>query len=485
MNNSIENLLIDEYLSGFQIEIPDLSLITFKGEDAESFLQGQITQNVKNLDEGKFIPSSRLNARGKIKFNFFIGKLGDKLRALIKQIDAGDFQRDLDQFVISEDVQISNDDLFKEMVLVTGQKKLNHEKHQCEICLGDEKTILVNKKQISGETFPARYLSLFCFHNFFLGEKNELVSNSISSVYGTDYGKGCFVGQEVANKIENNRGGARSPSLLASEEPFIEKQSQDGDCRLKNLLIREAKLIREERLHLTVVQNKLVIDIKKLNCSSDEDKARLYFIKAVDQINSSEVKDVAKKFLRLSLSFFPDYIDSLEALGVLLAEEKKFDEAHYLMDKIIKIEPSHVMARANKSLFFMREGKIEEAEKEKELASNLSIGNIVTESESEKRNKLIGQRKMYSEVLEIDGDDKFALEKYIALSIELNDWEGLPDLIKHYLKLCPEKPKAKLFNLCLDLHNGSIKIDDLNAAKTLALSINEKGIITFLDDLSF
>ena len=60
------------------------------------------------------------------------------------------------------------------------------------------------------------------------------------------------------------------------------------------------------------------------------------------------------------------------------------------MDKIIKIDPAHVMARTNKSLFFMREGKIEEAEREKELASNLSVGQIVTESESDK--KWLGQR---------------------------------------------------------------------------------------------
>ena len=484
MNNSIENLLIDEYLSGFQIEVPELSLIDFRGEDAESFLQGQITQQVTNLTEGCFTPSSRLDPNGKIKFNFFVGRLGNKLRVLIDQSDAEDFQLDLDRFVISEDVQITNDDQYKNMVLVTGQKKFSYENYKCEIFLGDERAILISKKQISGETFPVRYLSLFCFYHFFFGDKNELVSNSVSSIYGTDYGKGCFVGQEVAKKIESNRGGALFPSLLVSEESSDEKQHEDSDCKLNNLSIRETKLSRKERLHLNLLKNKIVIDIKKLNCSSDKDKARLMFIRAVDLINSSKEKDAPKMLLRLSLKFFPDYIDSLEALGVLLAEERKFDEAHSLMDKIIDLDSTYVMARTNKSLFFMREGKIEEAEKEKELASNLSIKQIVTETESDQRNRLLGQRKMYFEVLEIDSDDKFALEKYIVLSIELNAWDGLPNLIKHYIKLCPEKPKAKLFSLCLGFRDGAVKTDDLTFAKSLALSVNEKGIINFLDKLS-
>ena len=92
--------------------------------------------------------------------------------------------------------------------------------------------------------------------------------------------------------------------MLVSEELDIEKQKKGSDCKLNNFLIREEKLSREERLHLNLVQNKVVVDIKKLNCSSDKEKARLLFIKAVDHMNSSEVKDVAKKLLGLSLKFF-------------------------------------------------------------------------------------------------------------------------------------------------------------------------------------
>ena len=113
------------------------------------------------------------------------------------------------------------------------------------------------------------------------------------------------------------------------------------------------------------------------------EKSDYTFIRAVDSLNSSNLRTVSKELLDLSLRFCPNHLDSLEALGVIFAEEKNYKKAHELMDQIIKISPNHVMARSNKSLFYMREGKIEAAEKEKELAAKLSIGSMLEDSEDQ------------------------------------------------------------------------------------------------------
>ena len=43
------------------------------------------------------------------------------------------------------------------------------------------------------------------------------------------------------------------------------------------------------------------------------------------------------------------------------------------MDRILAIDPKHIMAHTNKSLFYMQQGKIEEAEKEKDISFKLSM----------------------------------------------------------------------------------------------------------------
>ena len=107
------------------------------------------------------------------------------------------------------------------------------------------------------------------------------------------------------------------------------------------------------------------------------------------------------------------------------------------MNELIRLNPDSIMAHTNKSLFFMNEGKIDEAEDEKELALQKSL-KTKTSSETieakedkikRKNDQLKNQLEMYSEVLEIDPDDEFAIEKWLEINYELQNFSQMQEFL--------------------------------------------------------
>ncbi|MEC7274720.1 MAG: tetratricopeptide repeat protein [Bdellovibrionota bacterium] len=129
--------------------------------------------------------------------------------------------------------------------------------------------------------------------------------------------------------------------------------------------------------------------------------------------NEEEAINLLKAVVKLS----PDYEDAYEAIGVILGRQEKFQEGIEFMDKVLEANPDSVMAHTNKSLFYMRLGKIEEAEEEKAQATVKSFSQYGKEAQQKKAKE--EQRKaeeaeierrfdMFKQVLEIDPDDNLA-----------------------------------------------------------------------------
>ena len=83
--------------------------------------------------------------------------------------------------------------------------------------------------------------------------------------------------------------------------------------------------------------------------------------------NNEEEK--ALNLLRACLELNPFHSDALESIGVILGRQGHYEEAISFMDKLLEIDKDSVMAHTNKSLYFMKMGKIEEAEEEKSYAA--------------------------------------------------------------------------------------------------------------------
>ena len=166
-------------------------------------------------------------------------------------------------------------------------------------------------------------LSLVGMYSFFNGDESELISNSITASVALDLEKGCFVGQEVAAKIENNRGGGLFHFLFFKKEnvSFDDLDESVGTKVIEFENFMEFKLKREHRIHKTNLGAFTFLDYEKLGFYSYEQKANHLFLRSVDKLTNGDSSG-AKNDLELALTFDSQNIDCLEALGVIFGEEK-------------------------------------------------------------------------------------------------------------------------------------------------------------------
>ena len=87
------------------------------------------------------------------------------------------------------------------------------------------------------------------------------------------------------------------------------------------------------------------------------------------------------------------------------------------MKRLAEIDPSEIMAHTNLSIYYMKQGRIEDAELEKGEATALQFEKMIEESQAKKSNQAEAERKkqeqlnkleMFKKVIEIDSDDEVA-----------------------------------------------------------------------------
>jgi predicted Zn-dependent protease len=113
----------------------------------------------------------------------------------------------------------------------------------------------------------------------------------------------------------------------------------------------------------------------------------------------------------------PEFEDAYEALGVILHRHHRVDDAIHFMTKLAALNPNCVMAHTNLSVFYVSQGRIQEAEDEKALANQLEFKQQLDARQAEKaaraeRERLKAEAEqrigMFLEVLEIDPEDPVA-----------------------------------------------------------------------------
>ncbi|HIA10593.1 MAG TPA: aminomethyltransferase, partial [Flavobacteriales bacterium] len=93
------------------------------------------------------------------------------------------------------------------------------------------------------------------------------------------------------------------------------------------------------------------------------------------------------------------------------------DEAISLMKRLVEINPEEIMAHSNLSVYYMQQGRIEDAEREKGEATALQFEKAIAENMAKKttEDKVkqdLAEREqkisMFKQVLEIDPVDQVA-----------------------------------------------------------------------------
>ena len=265
--------------------------------------------------------------------------------------------------------------------------------------------------------------------------KNILVTDTVISLSAVSL-KGCFLGQETVSKIESRKGAAYFPMLLESEKDIyinenqiLKKEGKKVATHVKTIhykskvfhLMNVARNYRVRDKNYTFELNDSCISgvMRSLPLGGEfsfEDYLDHQYELAISCFNEDKL-DKSIKILKEIIEICPNHEDAIESLGVIYGRISKYEESIQLMDNLLKVNQSSIMAHTNKSLFYMKLGKIEEAEEEKAKATVKTFTKLEEEGETKKNKELEEKKKeqelkrkeeMFLEVLEIDPEDELA-----------------------------------------------------------------------------
>lgn len=427
-------------LNPTQLQLKDWSLVKVTGADREAFFQGQVTNDLSSLKIHQGHLSARLNRTGKLQSFFFIAKLADYLLLLCPNDLVSKIKNDFEKYIIMDDVslEIMNSTpwlmfnyFLKDRPIDSLFFDLNFYGLNARLVLERDPTLsLTNEKELE----EIRILNGWPKWGVDVDD-SSFINDSFLNEIAISYKKGCFLGQETVAKIENNRGAAFYPVLLKLNEEcdlssclkseFLVEERKGGSLLYQVGEILQAKLYRDFRIagrefEIAFTDKKIkvtVLDLPYYKEFSRRDIALELYHQGVALFQAGKLNEAINAMVR-SINFDSTLADAYESLGVILGRMEKFQEAIEWMDKLLAVNPQSVMAHTNKSLYLMKQGKIEEAEAEKSLATVKSFAfygeeaKLKKQLEIEKKKKeedLLRREKMFLQVLEIDEEDTIAL----------------------------------------------------------------------------
>lgn len=497
------NFLANCLLKNLSYELSEISLFKIEGKDAFRYTQGQVTQDLKLIKEDRYAKlSTLLNPDGKVNSFFYIFKSDEDYFFLVDSVQEEAFKSRFEKFAIMDDVSLIRAEVesgylwigesayrafdeLEESVFLEGfiyPVVFSFSKLDCkfeEISLEDYQSL----KMLSG--IPTWNLEV---------DEKSFINDSFLNELAISYDKGCFVGQEVVSKINNNRGGAYYPTLIEVRKDapvadffigerkggkVVKNISFDGKTYLYTLLYRDFRVLNrkvelsfeDEKLKGTVLYLPLIELIETKEKLSNES-----FMLGVKKFNEDEKSDLALNLLKIAIKLNPKFSDGYEALGALHGRRGEFQKGIDIMDQLLKVDENSVMAHTNKSLFYMKLGQIEKAEEEKGHATFKSFAKngeeakrkeILEKKKEEELQAALKREKMFLEVLKIDAEDEMANFGLGEIFFMKKEYEKS---ITHFQKVLDKNQKYSV--AYLGLGNVYIEIGEIEKAK----EIFNKGI---------
>jgi len=180
------------------------ALLKVSGSDAETFLQGQLSNDINKLDASSVQLNAYCQHQGKIlalfwvmrrENSFFLSFSLDLLEAIKPR---------LQMFVIMSDVAI--EDITNEYIQVGSIG----EAHQKALVINDKLSLIIADKQDINKfnLEPIDYWSMACIDSFlpeiFSITSEKLVPQMLNldiNEFGVNFSKGCYPGQEVVARL--------------------------------------------------------------------------------------------------------------------------------------------------------------------------------------------------------------------------------------------------------------------------------------------
>jgi len=460
----------ETFYQNFNYSFPDLGVLKIKGEDASQFLQGQLTNDVLELHDNTFQLTTRIDRSARIVFwGYLLRKTQSEFYFLGLKNQIAQVVLELEKFIISEDVTVEE---LEEAVTFQNQKFSNKENDFIGIFQGYLGTLSLGSDQATVRDIDLSVTILQGFPLFSDTISGKLIHETLLNYNAISYTKGCFLGQEAATKIENNRGGNKAPALLtisstetadSNENLCLEEKDVDwaNVIEIENVKICFLLASRELRingLNINFKSNNQIFQANVLTYPTHffpknmkEMSEKLYHKASVSLMNKD--LDLTEKLILNSISCF-ETVENLEFYGVLLGRKERFLDAIKVMDKILSKDQLAVMAHTNKSLYFMRLGMIKEAEEEKSLATVCSFEKLGQEAKFKKesdlkekqiREEVERRKKMFLQVLDIDENDDIANWGLGEIYFKDNDYEKSLNHLEKSIESNSKNFKARLY----------------------------------------
>lgn len=182
-------------------KLEERCLIKISGADAESFLQSLITQDVAKLEEGRLVYGCLLTPQGRFLHDLFIFREGDAFYLECETQRREDLIRRFKIFKLRSKVMIEETDF----LVYAGQKGKRS--------FPDPRLRELGYRSYLNELAKAGSAAAYKDKRIHLGvpegsidikpEGDTLSDVNLDLLNGVSWTKGCFVGQEVAARMEN------------------------------------------------------------------------------------------------------------------------------------------------------------------------------------------------------------------------------------------------------------------------------------------
>jgi folate-binding protein YgfZ len=180
------------------------ALLKVSGADAETFLQGQLSNDISKLDALSVQLNAYCQHQGKILALFWVMRLEDSFLLSFPSDLLEVIKPRLQMFVIMSDVII--EDVTKEHIQVGSID----ESHQKALVINEKLSLIItDKKDINQFNMgPIEHWSMTCIDSalpeIFLMTSEKLVPQMLNldiDEFGVNFSKGCYPGQEVVARL--------------------------------------------------------------------------------------------------------------------------------------------------------------------------------------------------------------------------------------------------------------------------------------------
>jgi len=186
------------------VHLNNRALLRVSGSDAESFLQGQLSNDIKKLDTLNVQLNAYCQHQGKILALFWVTKNKDSFFLSFPSDLLESIKPRLQMFVIMSDVVI--EDITKDYIQV-GSIGETHEK---ALVINDKLSLIIaNKQDINKFNMePIEHWNKVCIDSLlpeiFSVTSEKLVPQMLNldiNEFGVNFSKGCYPGQEVVARL--------------------------------------------------------------------------------------------------------------------------------------------------------------------------------------------------------------------------------------------------------------------------------------------